>query len=668
MKHLLVHVCLLLVLGSASSARLRSNGNGKPSSRKPPPAAAYPSYECVQGLRCERVTRPRQSCSRQRLPADSTSSNSQQQQQQQQQHHVHASLQACRLVCGKTAGLWPLPTGRLVLGSNYLAFHPRNLQFIVVNDQMSPAARDFVSVAVDAFLDNIRAYCNVGGRNRECRFPPGPERSIRVHVKVESSAMRLDWRTNESYELEIDNKGGGDLVSVLVTAQTVYGARHALETLSQLVAARPATNCEDDGGDDSTSSDGGGSQRHHHELVMLDEANVKDKPVFAHRGLLVDTGRNFLPLESLLRTVDALAANKMNVLHWHATDSQSFPLELKSVPLMSLWGAYDADKIYTRRDMEAVVSYARSRGVRVILEIDSPSHAGAGWQWGPSQGLGNLAVCVDQQPWRDYCIQPPCGQLNPVNPNTYSVLRSIYRELLDVFGRAGLAHLGGDELFVKCWNSTAEVVQGMARMGLGREPSDFLEIWSQVHKRQLEMLNEDVAKVDEEEADGSVILWSSQLTQPETIERYLDKRRFVVQTWVEAGKDLNERLLELGYRLVISTKDAWYLDHGFWGATKYHSWRDAYRNRIPQRAGVLGGEACMWGEYVNEGNLQARVWPRAAAVAERLWADPDKLGPSQATAEAEPRLQAQIARLKSRGVQSESLAPEWCNQHETQCY
>jgi hexosaminidase len=106
---------------------------------------------------------------------------------------------------------------------------------------------------------------------------------------------------------------GSDL-SVFISAQTVYGLRHGLETLSQLVAP----------------------VRDLHQIVILDSAIVHDKPVFQHRGLLVDTARNFLPVPDILRTIDALASVKMNILHWHATDSQSFPLEIRSQPLMAM--------------------------------------------------------------------------------------------------------------------------------------------------------------------------------------------------------------------------------------------------------------------------------------------------------------------------------------------
>ena len=93
--------------------------------------------------------------------------------------------------------------------------------------------------------------------------------------------------------------------------------RHGLETLSQLIAPSLTMSGEK-------------------KLVLVDYAMIKDKPVFPHRGLLIDTARNFLPVSDILRTIDGLAATKMNVLHWHATDSQSFPLEIKSLPMMSL--------------------------------------------------------------------------------------------------------------------------------------------------------------------------------------------------------------------------------------------------------------------------------------------------------------------------------------------
>lgn len=232
--------------------------------------------------------------------------------------------------------------------------------------------------------------------------------------------------------------------------------------------------------------------------------------------------------------------------------------------------------IYTPEELGHVTMYAKYRGVRVILELDSPSHVGAGWEWGPYEGLGNITVCVNRQPWRDFCIQPPCGQINPVNPNVYDVLRDIYSDVLGVMGASSVLHLGGDEVYINCWNATPEVTSVMESRGMGRRNEDFLQLWAEFHATQARVLNEVKGG-----RNDSTILWSSALTSPDVIERYLDKTTFVVQTWLEATSEIPAELLRLGYRLIVSTKNAWYLDHGFWGKTQYHSWRDAYNNRIP---------------------------------------------------------------------------------------
>lgn len=136
----------------------------------------------------------------------------------------------------------------------------------------------------------------------------------------------------------------------------------------------------------------------------------------------------------------------------------------------------------------------------------------------------------------------------------------------------------------------------------------------------------------------------------------------MIQTWVAGANELPERLLQLGYYLIISTKDAWYLDHGFWGSTKYHTWRTAYNNQLPKGDKVLGGEACMWGELVDENSLDSKVWPRSAAVAERLWSDPPP-----DTASAEVRFYRHRERLVTRGIHAEAVTPRWCLQNEGEC-
>lgn len=122
-------------------------------------------------------------------------------------------------------------------------------------------------------------------------------------------------------------------------------------------------------------------------------------------------------------------------------------------------------------------------------------------------------------------------------------------------------------------------------------------------------------------------------------------------------------LLDLNYKLIISTKDAWYLDHGFWGNTIYHRWNVVYDNQIPERSkGVLGGEVCMWGEYVDDSAIDSRIWPRAAAAAERLWSNP-----YNSSIKAQIRFLEQRKRLVNMGIHAAAITPEWCYQNDNEC-
>jgi beta-hexosaminidase Fdl len=104
-------------------------------------------------------------------------------------------------------------------------------------------------------------------------------------------------------------------------------------------------------------------------------------------------------VESIKRTLVGMSHSKLNRFHWHITDSQSFPFVSKYFPELARYGAYSSSEIYTHDDIKSIVDFAQIRGIQVIPEIDAPAHSGNGWDWGPSKGLGELSLCINQQPW-----------------------------------------------------------------------------------------------------------------------------------------------------------------------------------------------------------------------------------------------------------------------------
>ena len=197
-------------------------------------------------------------------------------------------------------------------------------------------------------------------------------------------------------ELSKINFAGTGMTEVEIQAETIFGARNGLETVCQLIEMYKNNNNEKNN------------------YVILTNLEIKnDKPKFPYRGLMLDTSRHFIPKDMIHRQLDAMAASKLNSFHWHITDTHSFPLHLNTFPKMSSFGAYSESDIYTINDVIEIISYAKRRGIRTIFEIDMPSHSGNGWQ--TFNLTGPIVVCLNEQPWREYCIQPPCGQLNPLN-------------------------------------------------------------------------------------------------------------------------------------------------------------------------------------------------------------------------------------------------------------
>lgn len=546
------------------------------------------------------------------------------------------------MLCGSTQ-LWPQPTGPVTLGTRAVAFLFDQIRF---EAHAEGGVRPFLERAFGLFRDNVRNL--VRKSNNWTQSSEIDKFVIKANVIKRDNKLKL--ATDESYSLTL-KLAQRDLVG-LINATTFFGARHALETLSQLIWW------------DEYASGGG-------MLKILKGASVHDAPAFPYRGLMVDTSRNFIPLENLKKVLVGMAANKLNVFHWHIADSQSFPFVSPRVPQMSRYGAYGPEMMYDAADVTDLVDFARVRGIRIVMEIDTPAHAGNGWTWGPHEGLGELAVCVNEQPWTLYCGEPPCGQLNPQNPNTYDVLEKLYKDILELSGENEIFHLGGDEVNLECW------AHNLQWNGAYMNYTDLHDLWGDFTLKALQRL----AKANGGKKPTHVIVWSSNLSKKPYTAKYLDKSDIVVQSWGASQWGETLDLMMEGYKLVISHVDAWYLDCGFgrWRETgeaacdPYRPWQTMYNHRpwnfqqIDKKM-ILGGEACLWSEQLDARALDSRLWPRAAAFAERIWSDPPT-DPYVLSINEDvyTRLGTQRERLVDRGLQAEAMWPLWCTQNPGMC-
>lgn len=221
---------------------------------------------------------------------------------------------------------------------------------------------------------------------------------------------------DESYSLTVSDEGDAKLVAV-----SSIGVLRGLETFAQLFYQHSAGTFW---------------------YTPYAPVAVRDAPRFPHRGILMDTSRHFFPLPDILRTIDAMAWSKLNRLHIHVTDSQSWPIVIPALPEVSEMGAYHPSQTYSPEDVDRIQKYGAERGVEVYFEIDMPGHSGA-----VALSHPELIVAYNEQPYYWWCAQPPCGAFKLNNSAVDEFLETLFDDLLPrVAPYAAYFHTGGDEL------------------------------------------------------------------------------------------------------------------------------------------------------------------------------------------------------------------------------
>jgi hexosaminidase len=333
-----------------------------------------------------------------------------------------------------------------------------------------------------------------------------------------------------------------------------------------------------------------------------------------------------------------MAQNKLNVFHWHIVDSQSFPYQSTAFPNLSAKEAYDQTHIYTEQDIEDVIKYAADRGIRVIPEFDTPGHS-TSWGYGRDS---LLTKC--------YSGAHPNGEVGPVdpsNPQNYEFLAKLFQEVLSRFPDQ-YVHLGGDEVPFSCWLSNPDVQAYMKAHNISNG--------AQLEANYISRL---LALVEQARTTSPVeyIVWQEVFDNGVKV-----NSKTIIEEWKSRSDQSRaqelSRITQAGLRAI--TASCWYLNYISYGI----DWMNYYAcdphdfdGTVAQKKLVIGGEVCMWGEYVDGTNVISRTWPRASAVAERLWSNSNT---KDATLFA-PRLEAHRCRMLKRGFQVEPAnGPGFC--------
>jgi hexosaminidase len=363
---------------------------------------------------------------------------------------------------------------------------------------------------------------------------------------------------DESYALEVTAQ------QARLNAPTPVGALRGMQTFLQLVAL---------------DAEGFG----------VPAVAIKDRPRFPWRGLMIDVCRHWMPMEVLKRNLDGMASLKLNVFHWHLSENQGFRIESKLFPKLQEMGS--DGHFYTQEQVKEVIAYARDRGIRVVPEFDMPGHTTAWFVGYPELASGPGPYAIE----RHWGIFDPA--MDPTREEVYQFLDRFIGEMAALFPDAYF-HIGGDEVNGKEWRANPRIVTFMQEHAM--KTTDDLQAY--FNQRILAIV----------EKHGKKMIGWDEVLHPGV------PKDIMVQSW-RGQKSLAEAARQ-GYMGILSS--GYYLD--LMHPASEHYAVDPMEGATAdmtaeEKARILGGEACMWSEYVTPENVDSRIWPRMAAIAERLW-------------------------------------------------
>ena len=276
---------------------------------------------------------------------------------------------------------------------------------------------------VAIFLDDLRRHTGMLPLDFSVSAPEKAQ--LTVHCGHPSKEVP-ELGENESYTLEVTPSGA------ILSAATTLGVMRGLQTFLQLL---------------ETTQQG----------FAVSAVVIEDKPRFPWRGLMIDSSRHFIPVDVIKRNLDAMAAVKLNVLHWHLSDNQGFRVESKRFP--KLQGMGSDGLFYTQDQVREVIAYARDRGIRVVPEFDMPGHSTAWFVGYPELASGPGPYSVE----RTWGVLNPA--MDPTRETTYKFLDTFIGEMAGLFPDQ-FFHVGGDEVNGKQWDANPQIQHFIRAHGL----------------------------------------------------------------------------------------------------------------------------------------------------------------------------------------------------------
>ena len=452
-----------------------------------------------------------------------------------------------------------------------------NERYPIVPKPRSLIARDGTFVPKPGLAEHLRALTTLG-------IETGAGGAIVLDVRADAP------EGVESYRLDITPE------RIEVTARDRRGLFYGVQTLRQLVAASPHA---------------------------VPAGLIEDSPRFPYRGLHLDVGRHFFPVDFIKRYIDLLATFKLNTFHWHLTEDQGWRLEIKKYPRLTEVGAWRSETIvgharrgpkgydgmrhggfYTQDQAREVVAYAMERGVTVIPEIEMPGHS-----------LAALAAYPEYAnvpgPFEVRTTWGISEEVFSPSDATFAFLEDVLREVMAIFPSEYI-HIGGDEAPKKRWQESALAQKIIEREHLAGE--DGLQSW---FIRRIERFLND---------NGRRLLgWD------EILEGGLAPNATVMSWRGTAG---GIAAAQQGHDVVMSPQADLYFDHyqadpeheplGIGGSTPIE---DTYRYEPiapelteAEAAHILGPQGCVWTEYMaTPEQVEYMAYPRVLALAEIAW-------------------------------------------------